>query len=50
MLHVYQELYLNNKNIKYVAENIFEREKVEYNKRKILGIACKIPDAQIKRK
>lgn len=49
MLHIYEEVYLNNNNIELVTTNIFEKEKIKHTKKLILGLASKIPDIEIKR-
>jgi len=49
MLHIYEEIYVNNKNINKVRENIFEDAKINYTKEKILKLASNIPNIQVKR-
>lgn len=50
MMRVFDELYMQNKNIKYTDFSLLERDRIEHNRSLILGIANKIPDIQIKRK
>ena len=50
LLHIYEELYLNNKNIELVRESIFDDNKIKQKKLEILSLATKIPNVQIKRR
>lgn len=49
MFHVFEEIYLNNKNLDIVQENIFDRKKVNYNRTKILKMATSIDNIQIRK-
>ena len=49
MLHIFEELYIDNKNIKDIKQNIFENKKINHNRLKILRLATQIPNIQIKR-
>ncbi len=48
LLHVFEELYLNNKNISSLLSLKDSKEKIIYNRNKILRLARMIPNAQIK--
>lgn len=48
LLHIFNELYIENKNIKLVRENIFDDSRIKENKVKILKIAKTISNIQIK--
>lgn len=50
MLHIFIELYLKNNTINDISTNIFELDKIKYNKKLILGLASKIPNIIIKKK
>ena len=47
LLHIFEELYLNNKNIKNV-QSIYSEDKIRNERVKILSLASKIPSIQIK--
>lgn len=49
LLHIFEELYLNNRNINDVAMSKDELEKMKQAKIKILKLARNIPNIQIKR-
>lgn len=49
MLHIYEELYLKNKNLHTITTNPLEQEKIKHTKKLILGLASKLSDIEIKR-
>ena len=49
VLHIFEELYLNNRNINDIAFNEDEFERIKHARIKILRLARDIPNVQIKR-
>lgn len=47
LLHIFEKLYVENINIKYIQNDIYEKEKINHNRIKILKIAKNIPNIQI---
>ena len=49
MLHVFKKMYLENKNINIVKNEMFDENKINYNRIKILKLVKNIPNMQIKK-
>jgi len=49
MLYIFEKMYLENKNINLIKENIFDGKKINYTRMKILKLAKDIPNIQINR-
>lgn len=49
MYYVFNELYLNNKNINIIKTSELDEDKIKYNRFKILKLVKNIPNIQIKR-
>ena len=49
MYYVFNELYLNNKNINLIKTSELDEDKIKYNRLKILKLVKNIPNIQIKR-
>ena len=49
MFHVFKEIYLENKNIDIVSDDILEKKRINHNRIKILKLARNVHNLQIKR-
>ena len=49
MLYIFKEIYLDNKNIDIISDDVFDKKRINYNRTKILKLARNVHNIQIKR-